>query len=421
MNDSKKTVAQEMDLRDLIRVFWRKKVFLIIIAAAALILGLVISLVILPRQYVATASVTISPQPIVPAALVEKVTISDPFSIVKSPTKAEYLNRMKSQEVLQEVIDSLSLNTTTDALRGAITLTDVPASELINITVVYSDPATAKQIASTLSTVYKDYISEVRIGQLAKAKDFADTQIANVQSSYDEKLENLELLSDAHDIEAVSADIKRISEYLNGSETKRLTLETSMNADLAFIQWIETSYTFTDGLSAEDFQMFLEMPNKPDIERTQIDLKVSEDSLSQTLILYRYVSAKMNLVSAATEKIVLDARISELEEELDMLEAEYKQYSSEYEMLNREILRDKSVLLAYDQRKTEIETLISGDTSSAIVNVSSEATASSQPVSPSLLKNGLIALAAGIALGVAIVYFKDFWWTRTVESQSVAK
>ena len=416
MSDPVKAATHELDLRDLVRVFWKRKIFLIIVVAAALALGIAVSLFVLPKQYVATASVTVSPQPVSPAALVEKVTISEPFSFVKSPTKAEYLNRMNSQEVLQGVIDTLSLPETPDALRSAITLTDVPSSELINITVVYGDPDTAKKIADTLSSAFKAYVSELRVSQLTAAAEFADARIATTQSSYDEQLAELESLEDAHDIGTLAGDITRAKTYLDLCETRRLELDTSINKDAAFVKWIEETYDFANEISPEDYQVILESATRLDVEPAQMDIMVSGDSMSETVVLYRYVSAKMNLLSAATEIRVLNESIPELEAELDALENEYDQYSNQYDMLNRDLIREKSVLLAYDQRKTEIETLISGDTSTSIVNISSEAVASAQPASPSLLKNVLIAAAAGIALGGAIVYFKDFWWNRPVDN-----
>lgn len=413
MKQPEKSVSHELDLRDLIRVFWKRKVFLIVMTVAALILGLVISIFILPKQYIATASITVTPQPLTAAALTEKVTISDPFYFVKSPTKAEYLNRIKSAEVLQKVIDTLSLNTTTDALSSAITVSDVVSSELINITVIYSNPDTAKQIANTLCTVYRQYVAEVRNGQFAQAKDFADSKIEEVNSSYDENMANLEVLLDEHDIEAISADITRITEDIGESKTRKFVLETSLVADSDFVKSLQEYYFAQEGITAEEFDLLIETANSLSLDKTQIDLSISEDALSQTLLSYKFISAQLNLLSASSELAALEIKLLDLEDELVARKTEYYMYNSDYELLNKGLLRDKNMLLAYDQRKTEIETLTAGNISSNIINISSEATGSSRQASPNVIQNVLIATVFGLALGGAIVYFKDFWWVNT--------
>ncbi len=433
MKQPEKTVSHELDLRDLVRVFLKRKFFLIIFTAAALILGIVVSLFVLPKKYVATASITVSPQPLTTAVLTEKVTISDPFFYVKSPTKAEYLNRIKSTEVMQMVIDSLSLNTTPEALRGAIIVNDVPSSELINITVIYSDADTARQIAGTLCTAYSQYVTNVRNEQFAKAKEFADGKIEEVNASYNEKKSALDLLLAEHDAEAILIDIERITEDIGENKTRRIVLETSIAADANFLLTLEDYYTSQEGISAEEFDLIIETAksegfieseeglrqnepaNSESYAETQIALSLSADALSETMLSYKYISAQLNMLYASSELAALDAKILDLEEKLKSRKSEYNLYSTDFELLSSGLLRDKSMMLAYDQRRTEIDTLTLKDTSSAIINISSEATASSQQASPNLIKNALIATVFGLALSGAIVYFKDFWWVNTGE------
>lgn len=426
MNQSDKSASHELDLRDLIRVFLKRKFFLIIFTAAALILGIVVSIFVLPKQYVATASITVTPQPLTTSITVlsqttaatkvdEKLSFNDPFSFVKSPTKAEYLNRIKSTEVLQKVIDSLSLNTTPVALSSAITVSDVPASELINIMVIYPDAETARKIASTLCTVYKQFVTDNRNEQFVQASEFADTKIDAITLAYEDDLEKLDALLLEHDVEAILADTDRMTEELGDLNIQKDVLKTSIASDLDFIQSLEEYMTTQEGVTAEEFELLFKTAAGQSDNKTQIDFSLSEDALSKTVLEYKYIDAQIRVLSNTSELEALEATILGLEDELATSKAEYHRYNVDYERLNKGLSRDKSMLLAYDQRKTEIEVLLGDDRSASIVNVASEATASSQQISPSVIKNALIATVFGLALSGAIVYFKDFWWVNTGE------
>ena len=90
----------ELGIRDFLKIFWKGRILIIVLTIAALLISGVLSLFILPKEYRATATISVSPQKPTPSALGRNVSIDDPFNWIATKTKADYMSGLLSEELL---------------------------------------------------------------------------------------------------------------------------------------------------------------------------------------------------------------------------------------------------------------------------------------------------------------------------------
>lgn len=412
MNQTEYSVSDELDIRHLFSVLWRKKVLIAVIVVAAILISTVLSVFILPKEYNATATYSVTPQTISASALSEKITIDDPFSRISSYSQEEYLDKMNSPEVLQAVIDTLNLDLSVAEMDQAITLTVVEKTALVRVSVVYSNPGTAQDIANTLGTVFEKIIDDVRAVQILDATGFADEKIDEAKERIDEIGAEKESFLAEHDVESMLLTQDIITPSISKNEKRLIELEAMISADAAFVVSMEEVYPDLQGVSAENLSIFTSPNMITGINRVRISMDVVKEDLSEALLIFSYVSTQMELLEEISEQDTIIAQNALLEDELSAIEDELSEYLDTYNQMNEELALENSKLSAYSQRKTELETLAGEEAGASVISLSSGAVAGDQPDSPNVLRNVLLSAVLGLMLGVCVVYVKEIWWKK---------
>lgn len=147
-------VEKEIDLRfifDILRKNIIPLVLVTIICAAGALVG---SAVFIPKQYEANAMLIVnnnnSDSQVVNAnEITAAQNLAEVYSII-----------IKSNTVLQQVIDDLKLNMTYEQLYDAITVSSVNSTQVINISMKNTDPEFAKKIIADIVKVAPPIIKE---------------------------------------------------------------------------------------------------------------------------------------------------------------------------------------------------------------------------------------------------------------------
>ena len=156
--------------------------------------------------------------------------------------------------------------------------------------------------------------------------------------------------------------------------------------------------------------------NRPNFE-------VSGDELSEALLVADYSAAHLRLISYSLEKTALEAELLDIEARMDTIEAEVLAYSGEYDSLVATVGLTESKIRAYEQRSAELAEYSGTEEGSRarVVEVISGAIAGTQPVSPNVMRNVLLAGALGLFLSLAGIYFKDVIMATPLASESEDK
>ena len=165
---------EEIDLKELVSIFWEKKIRIIFIVLIFAVVGYVYGSQIKTPMYNSSTTLVLA-----------KAQEGDPTSTsitatditVNSKLVATYSEIIKSDATVRDVIKNLGLNLKEESVKKNISVTDVEDAEVIEITVSNEDPVIACQIANELANVFisktKDIykIDNVHVLDVAEVED----------------------------------------------------------------------------------------------------------------------------------------------------------------------------------------------------------------------------------------------------------
>jgi receptor protein-tyrosine kinase len=139
-----------VDFKDLLRTIQRRWLTIVVFVALALLIATAVSLLVTPR-YESTARVFIS---------TETKTSQDAYaaSLFTAQRVKSYADLADSREVMQQVIDSLSLDASPGQLAEQVEASVVQDTIIIRLTVTDDDPAQAQKIAQAAAEELSTYV-----------------------------------------------------------------------------------------------------------------------------------------------------------------------------------------------------------------------------------------------------------------------
>lgn len=155
---------EDIQAKELLYLFWKKKGILI----AALVFGLVIGLsyqyfLVTPLYKSSTSLVLVKDQDVTTSSNSNNNddTINQNDVTLNQKLIKTYSEIIKSNSVAKEVMTSLKLNITEEQFKSAITVNAKENTEVLFISVTNEDPTLAAKIANSLSAVFTRKITEM--------------------------------------------------------------------------------------------------------------------------------------------------------------------------------------------------------------------------------------------------------------------
>jgi len=149
---------EEIDIKELMSVFWEKRAIIFIVLIIAIILGFVYTMYFKDPKYTASSTLLLAQKDAgdtASAVTQTDITLNDKLI-------ATYKELAKSNTVVREVMDNLRLtNISESGLKSEINITAVKETQILQISVTDADPARAQRIANELSEVFVKKISEL--------------------------------------------------------------------------------------------------------------------------------------------------------------------------------------------------------------------------------------------------------------------
>lgn len=143
---------EELDLRELFRNFWSKKVQIILVIAIFVVLGFMYSYIFLEPSYQSVTSILLAKSNTSNAENEGSITTTD--ITLNQKLVSTYSELIKSESVLNQVINNLNIDRTTENLKENITVLAKQDTEIIEIAVTDSNPKMAKRIADEAAQVF---------------------------------------------------------------------------------------------------------------------------------------------------------------------------------------------------------------------------------------------------------------------------
>lgn len=171
-------MEEEINLKEIFKIFWDRKIGMIIIILLAAIAGYVYTTFFVNPVYEATATAILTSnsesQETTTAVTQSEVTLNN--SLLST-----YRGIATSDSVVSKVISNLGLNISAEELKNQITVTSATNTQIIQITVENADPSLAAKIANEIRQVFTDRVAELYDMQNIKPLD--DAKIPNAPSN----------------------------------------------------------------------------------------------------------------------------------------------------------------------------------------------------------------------------------------------
>ncbi len=147
---------EELDLKELFKMFWNRKFRIILIVILFVIVGMIYSIFFVTPMYSSSTTLVLATN------LTSKdssITATD--LNVNSKLISTYSELVKSKNVLRTVINNLSIDIKEDELRKNINVSSVKNTELIEITVTNENKYNARRIANEIAQVFMEKVKNI--------------------------------------------------------------------------------------------------------------------------------------------------------------------------------------------------------------------------------------------------------------------
>lgn len=158
---------EELDLKELLNIFWTKRALIIVIITIFIAIGVVYSYcMVTPKYKSSTTLVLAKSEPngteVSNSETVYTESITQTEITLNQKLISTYSELVKSKNVLRQVINNLNLNNLEeDELKRNITVSSVKDTELIEITVTNANAEYAHKIANEVAKVFTKKVAEV--------------------------------------------------------------------------------------------------------------------------------------------------------------------------------------------------------------------------------------------------------------------
>lgn len=150
-------MGEEIDLKELLTLFWNKKTQIILIVLIFILLGVIYTTGFVKPKY--TSSTTLLLATGNTSSKTNTITTTD--VTLNSKLVSTYSELVKSKKVLRQVIANLNIDVEEEELRKNITVSSVKDTELIEITVSNKNPEYSAQIANEIAKVFSEEVNEI--------------------------------------------------------------------------------------------------------------------------------------------------------------------------------------------------------------------------------------------------------------------
>lgn len=176
---------EELDLKELFRIFWNKKVEILLIILIFMVIGIIYTIGFVKPMYSSSTTLVLASSGNTNSSNENSITATD--VTLNSKLVSTYSELVKSKNILRQVIANLGINVDERTLRSNVSVKSVKDTELIEIIVKNENPNHSAQIANEIAKVFTEKIKEIYNINNIQVVDEAETATApsNINHSKD--------------------------------------------------------------------------------------------------------------------------------------------------------------------------------------------------------------------------------------------
>lgn len=151
---------EELDLKELISVFWSKRAQVILIVAIFIVIGVIYTIGFVTPVYQSSTTLILAKSDSNEGNTQNSDTITTTEITLNSKLVSTYSELVKSKNVIREVRTNLGIDEEEETIRKGVTVSSVKDTELIEITVTNKDAIYAAKIANEIAKVFTKKVKE---------------------------------------------------------------------------------------------------------------------------------------------------------------------------------------------------------------------------------------------------------------------
>ena len=150
---------EEIDLKELLKIFWTKKLQIILIILIFMGIGVIYTVGFKVPLYSAETTLILASQNNNQSNSNTITTSTATDITVNSKLVSTYSELVKSKNIIRQVITNLNLGTTIseDELKNNVTVSSVKDTEIIKITVTTKEPVNSVKIANEIANIHGNH------------------------------------------------------------------------------------------------------------------------------------------------------------------------------------------------------------------------------------------------------------------------
>ena len=149
---------EEIDLKELLSLFWSKKTQIILIILIFMLLGVIYTIGFVTPKYTSSTTLLLATSE---NSTDKSSTITTTDVTLNSKLVSTYSALVQSKSVLRQVISNLGIKISEDELKNNITVTQEKDTEIIKISVSNTNANTAEKVANEVAKVFTEKIQEI--------------------------------------------------------------------------------------------------------------------------------------------------------------------------------------------------------------------------------------------------------------------
>ena len=149
---------EEIDLKELLSLFWNKKTQIILIVLIFMLIGVIYTVGFVTPKYTSSTTLLLATSE---NSTDKSSTITTTDVTLNSKLVSTYSALVQSKSVLRQVISNLGIKISEDELKNNITVTQEKDTEIIKISVSNTNANTAEKVANEVAKVFTEKIQEI--------------------------------------------------------------------------------------------------------------------------------------------------------------------------------------------------------------------------------------------------------------------
>lgn len=149
---------EELDLKELLMLFWNKKVKILLIVAIFIAIGIIYTIGFVTPKYTSTTSLVLATSN---NSQQSSGTITTTDLTLNSNLVSTYRELVTSTSVVRQVISNLGITMEEEQLKKEISVSSVTNTALIKISVTDENSINAAKIANELANVFAEEVTKI--------------------------------------------------------------------------------------------------------------------------------------------------------------------------------------------------------------------------------------------------------------------